>query len=437
MPSLTDTQYATLVATYGPGLSYSEMMYKYRGGVGVRSAGDLEYLAWLGNAVASVSDNKYGILAGSGSMADKQFGTSDGGIVSVITNLATNPVPASITGWSSNDASKYAHTYANNEISINRTATADATMMASILAMGNVLPANPICKLGVNYQRSIEVWTDITNATTTILVAAGFKSGTVLPANQWTTVTEQFVGSGAAAYVICVGVTSPDIGALTGIHVKVRKAFLAENPTGKVLSYADGNSYGWKWNGTVNASTSSGPAIINPAVRTNLASNPGYEAGTNSILSGSGANYVISADTVAPIAGTQSALFTRFVGLVSSTVAQILCTGTNTQFTVTAGQPVTGGLAVKTDVANAIISTRWYWYDVGNALTVGAATTKVAAAAANQVYRVVDTAVPPVGTVKAYFVVTVNTSGANCVGGERVWADQLTLENGITDGSFF
>lgn len=174
------------------------------------------------------------------------------------------------------------------------------------------------------------------------------------------------------------------------------------------------------------------------ATRTNLATNPGYEIGTGSILTGSSGNYVISGDTTAPIAGPRSALLTR-AGNTSTIVAQILCTtgAAGTKISVTAGQPITAGLTVKTDVANGRLSVRWFWYDSVGTLTQGASTTLVPEMVAGATYRAISTGVPPAGTVSAWYVVYVNTPSGNVVGGERVWADQLTIESGTTDGSYF
>lgn len=172
-------------------------------------------------------------------------------------------------------------------------------------------------------------------------------------------------------------------------------------------------------------------------VRTNLATNPGYEAGGSSILTGSGSTYLQTADTTAPISGSRSSLFTRADPNPSSTIAQVLCTGTTAKLPVTPGQPVTGGLSIKTDVANAQVLTRWYWYDAGNVLTAGPITYRYTKMNAGQVYRCVETATPPAGTVTAYFVVQVQTASGNSVTGQRVWADMLTLEYGTTDGSYF
>jgi hypothetical protein len=171
--------------------------------------------------------------------------------------------------------------------------------------------------------------------------------------------------------------------------------------------------------------------------RTNLAVNPGYESGTNSFFSNFGTFYAISADTVAPISGVRSALLTRQVAGASTTIAGWLLSTGAAKIPVTPGQPITGGVSIKTDVANAQIRTRWYWYDAGSVLTSTPSVIRVAAATPGQVYRVTETGTPLANSVTAYFVIEVTNAIGNTVGGEKVWADMLTLEYGTTDGSWF
>jgi len=124
-------------------------------------------------------------------------------------------------------------------------------------------------------------------------------------------------------------------------------------------------------------------------------------------------------------------------GTMSTTVGAIHgVTSTYAQFPVTAGQPFTAGMSVKTSVAGAIIYTRWLWYDTGMVLTAATPLVKVANTVAGQVYRVADTGIPIPGTTSAFFQVLI-TQATNTVGGELMWGDLLTLENGATDGSWF
>lgn len=174
------------------------------------------------------------------------------------TNLCPNPVPASINYWQSNDQSKYAHLYANNEISIDRqaTATVDTVLSAYVLGFGPP-PYNPALPVGVKYQRSVEVWVDA--AAVTAPANSGFNAGTNLPANTWTRIVEQFTGNGVATYVLSLGVNIA--GATTGIHAKMRKAQLMENPSGLEQPYFDGSTpdtatMDFEWTGAANSSTS-------------------------------------------------------------------------------------------------------------------------------------------------------------------------------------
>jgi len=187
-----------------------------------------------------------------------------------------------------------------------------------------------------------------------------------------------------------------------------------------------------QWNGTAEM-----PLIFKPlTVANNLATNPAYENGTNSILTGSTGTYLISTDTTAPITGTRSALFTR-AGTLTPTIAQILGTVAGNKFSVTPGQVITGAMSIKTDVAGSKISTRWYWYDSSGTLTVGTMTDRVLNVVAGQVYRVAETGIALSDSATAYFVVTVTTASGNAVAGQRVWADQLLLQDSISDGTYF
>ena len=175
-------------------------------------------------------------------------------------------------------------------------------------------------------------------------------------------------------------------------------------------------------------------------MRTNLATNPGYEVGNGSIYSGSTGNYLLTADTTAPIAGTRSALLTR-AGTMSNVVAQITgyVAGQSAagRLPVTPGQICTGALSVKTDVPSATIATRWYWYDASSVLTQGPETVRATGVTAGQIYRVTETGTAPAGSASALLVVFIRTPSGNAVAGQRVWADMLTLEYGTTDGSYF
>jgi hypothetical protein len=405
MPTVADNEYAALAAVYGPGLSMQDMRRKKWAGDLKTSMNDLEKTYYPGNDSWSLSEEKYKAMGGDpkNSLSDNSGSYWSGGSVAppvTVRNIVDRPAPVAISNWASNNAAMWAHTYTAGTISIERLAGATPLYTASVLDTG-LITANPVLPAGSQWQRSVEVFSTVP-VTVTIAAINGFPTGQVIPANVWTTIRNNFIADGVARYLMCfylVAASDPGLGVLT----QLRHAMLVEDKS--------------VW-------------------RTNQAINPGYESGNNCINTADGSRYAITADTVAPIGGTKSALFTR-IGPLNTTIAQII--GTNgsivSKIPVTEGQPITGGLSVKTDQANASVTTRWYWYDSGNTLTAGTPTIRVTGLAANTVIRVVETGTPPSGAVTAWFVVTVITGSGNCVGGEKAWADLLTLEYGTTDGS--
>jgi hypothetical protein len=169
----------------------------------------------------------------------------------------------------------------------------------------------------------------------------------------------------------------------------------------------------------------------------NLVTNPGYESGTNSFFSNNGANYPVTADTVAPIGGTRSAYVVR-AGTMNTTVASgyIAPTINTSKFSVTEGQPITYGYSVKTDTPGLTVNTKWNWYDSGSVQIPAPTNVQVASTVAGQIYRVSEVGIPPVGAVTAWPQLLV-TKATIAVGGEKIWYDYATVENGTTDGSWF
>lgn len=170
--------------------------------------------------------------------------------------------------------------------------------------------------------------------------------------------------------------------------------------------------------------------------RTNRALNPGFENGVNSFAPVSTDTYPMTVDTSNPIAGSRSALFTR-AGALTNTIAAIMGTISNGAFAITDYQTVNCAMTIKTDVPNASIATRFYWYDSNMNLTQSSEKAQFSNCVAGQKYRVAHSASSPAGKVWAYFVVIVRTPSGNAVVGQRVWADELTIEFDNTDGSYF
>ena len=260
--SLRDKQFQSLVATYGPGLSFADMLQRKYGG-GNKSTSDLASEVFAGSG--SLSDDMYTILGGSGSLTDKMYGSSDGGLTGSVTNILSNPTPNVYWGaglWMSNDPTKWAVTFSSGVINVQMLVPADANYISSLYNHG-AEDYSPDFKVGVNYQRSFEIKSDVPCTITPDFGAyKGYEGGQSIPANIWTKVVEQFIYNSSFPNVMAFSVTSP--GATAGNHVQLRKGFLAENSSGRELAYADGNSPGWKWNGAANGSPSSGPPIYEP-----------------------------------------------------------------------------------------------------------------------------------------------------------------------------
>jgi len=180
--------------------------------------------------------------------------------------------------------------------------------------------------------------------------------------------------------------------------------------------------------------------VVGAPTRTNRALNPGYEVGNSCYLSNNGASYPVTADTAAPIAGTRSAITIRTTSSPGITVTSVYFAETGSVKTpVTAGQQLTVALSVKTDVDDASVQTRFYWYDAGGTLLPdGVFIGRVPVTVAGQVYRVVSTDTAPATAASGRVALIVNRNGGVfIVGGERVWMDELVIEYGDTGGSYF
>lgn len=254
--SLRDKQFAYLVSQYGPGLSYADMLQRYLGN-GNKSISDLMDTSYPGPG--SITDDYYAFLGGSGSLSDKQNADATGGISTTIVNRITNPRPASIANWASNNAAMWANTFVVGEINVTVQAGATANIAASLSSLGITSGLVITLPLGIRFQRSFEIKVDSQATITKAGNYGGYEGGQTIPPNVWTKVIEYFLGEGIPRSPTIVMVIIPGVG--TGMHVQVRKSFLAENPSGRELAYADGNSPGWVWDGAANASTSHGPAI--------------------------------------------------------------------------------------------------------------------------------------------------------------------------------
>jgi hypothetical protein len=178
------------------------------------------------------------------------------GELRTLVNLVENPTPASAWYWNSDDeANQWNNTYVNGEIHVNRLAGAAPDNAASLSVMGG-LP--PTLKAGVNYQRSVEVWTDMQGTIMGNGVYGWTGGQTINPG--WQRIVEQFTGDGIAdTFHMAMWIHMFGVG--TGVHVKFRKAQIVENPTGVRQPYFDGSTpdaggVEYDWLGADNSSPS-------------------------------------------------------------------------------------------------------------------------------------------------------------------------------------
>jgi len=204
----------------------------------------------------------------------------------VQTNLALNPTPASLNGWTSNSGTQWTNTYSGGEVSADRLATAPADWAASLLSHGVHTPANPVLAIGSWWQRSVEIWVDAPGSVKASIATNAWRGGQPLAAGQWTRVVENFQGDGIARYVCAIGVTIPGVG--TGVHVKFRRGQLVECPSGVEQPYFDGTTpdtlpfHDYGWTGAANASTSIDTRWMRRiGQQTNLIPNPAPGSVTN------------------------------------------------------------------------------------------------------------------------------------------------------------
>lgn len=208
-----------------------------------------------GSANSSRSDNEGKYWQGNNSLSDDK-NTAGSVVKQTFTNIAVNPTPGFLNYWNTNNDALWIPTYAANEISYDRQSGADPGIVTSALQL-SVVGIQTI-PLGVNYQRSVEVWVDLP-ATIVKRFASGFIGGQAIPANTWTRVVQQFVGTGVAEWVMNFEVSIPGVG--IGIHCKLRKAQLIANLSGQTQPYFDGSTtdtaqYHYAWVGAPNNSMS-------------------------------------------------------------------------------------------------------------------------------------------------------------------------------------
>jgi len=173
-----------------------------------------------------------------------------------ITNLSTNPrATAAGTGWSSNNGTIWT---ATRGVAISGHPEGITTAVRSQLVTGQtnsyIMSLYNADTLGNSTtSRSLGVWVYANVAATACVGAGGCSDYTNVNANTWTYIRSSSARTGwGALYVTKVGgnVTTSDLAYATGMIAVTDSAAPA---------FADGNSEGWVWNGTVNNSTSTGP----------------------------------------------------------------------------------------------------------------------------------------------------------------------------------
>ena len=170
-------------------------------------------------------------------------------------------------------------------------------------------------------------------------------------------------------------------------------------------------------------------------ISTNLATNPNLELNATSWASANGALYTFARDTSAPISGTASAMTTRTASTPNSAAGVVVVS----PHPCVAGVPITFGIDVKSELAGRQLLLQYQWRTAGGTY-ISSSTNTVAIPSMNagEVYRGVVTATPPATAALCDVVASVFTvDGSNATTGERVWFDNLSVESGTTEGTYF
>ncbi|HEY5668150.1 MAG TPA: right-handed parallel beta-helix repeat-containing protein, partial [Candidatus Saccharimonadales bacterium] len=177
-------------------------------------------------------------------------------------NSATNPAPASITGWVSSNPGALPLIYTTasgyGEIRAQRFASGGTgILLCSLTSCGvvgtQVLPA------GTHWQFSVDVKPPVdahTNA------GGAFPGGIALAAGVYTRITGTLVGTGAATNPTALIIEANVDPGVTNVFTYLRHALLVQAPATPVISYFDGDSTGASWTGTPNASSSLGAGVL-------------------------------------------------------------------------------------------------------------------------------------------------------------------------------
>lgn len=347
------------------------------------------------------------------------------------TNLAMNPnLLSGITGWQSNDPTLYpvaldATTPIRGTQSLlsTRTATTPNGSVASINASGQVPQARLPVTAGQSYTVGIDIKAELPSRRSRVYFLWYDTGGTLLGNS---TMVYQPLTDGSTTRLTHTA-TAPT-GAVTA-YPMIAVATNAGNATTGERVWFD------------NLTIEKDPTATSAVDRTNLAMNGNMEGG---VVTGWNSNnissYPVTLDTTAPISGTASAITTRTSSSPNTTAGAIFIGAQipTSQFAVVPGQPITMAFDVKVEQANRQGLAYFLWYDAAKvSLGNSSAGVVYTALPSGQVVRLSQTATPPAGAVWAYVNTQVTSTAGNVVTGERIWFDNLVIENGTTDGSYF
>lgn len=195
------------------------------------------------------------------------------GGVSAITNLATNPSAETSIGWYSNNSSTLPRTFDTSmhrtgSQSVQSTNVSSGTSLMSLYAVGgSTANGFPIVGDGNQYTATVYFRAEVANQAR---IGVAF-----LVSGVWTSATYGSYATGTTNSWTQASYTFTNPVGATAIRTIVNINALSTAPAGtkswaddyttvqgsSPMNYADGSSPGWVWNGTANASTSTGPPL--------------------------------------------------------------------------------------------------------------------------------------------------------------------------------
>ena len=197
-------------------------------------------------------------------------GHGQGG-VAAITNLALNPSAETDNGWVSNDGANYPRSWDSTRAksgtrSISAANISDSTTLLSVHSLGAVSAYGFPVSGDTTYTNAVYFTADVPHRAQ---MSCEFRVGGSFGAQTYGAWFSGSVGAWTRAAQTCAAPTGAD---MQRVHVRVYS--LTTQPAGTrayaddfmavigttTPTYADGNSTNWVWNGTANASTSTGPA---------------------------------------------------------------------------------------------------------------------------------------------------------------------------------